>query len=122
MIEKAFAISAEPGVIWDALWADLSGGEQGAFRVEAVHWPSELALQVSLGGIPSRLTYRIEPRGDHCEVSARLEPLGFRYKLAQVLTFNHFKRNFELILVQGLSNLKTAVEGEQLVNADQGTD
>jgi hypothetical protein len=111
MIEKAFAINADPGVIWDALWRDLSAGEAGSYEVITAHRPEELTLQVTLGGHPARLSYRITPRDDgSCEVVASLEPQGIGYKLAQVISFNHIKRNFELILVQGLSNLKAAVE------------
>ena len=115
LIEKVFAIDAEPEEIWDALWTDLSGGEEGAFEVIEAHRPRELVIDVVLSGIPSRLSYRIEPKDDHCEVAAILEPRGLRYRISQVLTFNHFKRNFEMVLVEGLSNLKTAVEG-----GDQG--
>ena len=111
MIEKAFEIRGEPGEIWDALWRDLSAGEAGSYEVEAAHRPDELTLRVMLGGHGSRLSYHITPRQDGtCEVVASLEPQGLGYKVAQVITFNHVKRNYELILVQGLSNLKTAVE------------
>jgi hypothetical protein len=111
VIEKAFAIRGEPGDIWDALWRDLSAGEAGSYEVEAAHRPDELRLRVMLGGHSSRLGYRITPREDGtCEVVASLEPHGLGYKMAQVISFNHIKRNYELILVQGLSNLKKAVE------------
>jgi hypothetical protein len=46
-------------------------------------------------------------------VAAGLEPHGVRYRVSQVLTFGHFKRNFEMVLVQGLSNLKTSIEGPE---------
>ncbi len=122
MIEKVFAIEAEPGVIWDALWADLSSGEEGAFEVVEAHKPRELVIEVVLGGIPSRLSYRIEPRDGHCEVAAMLDPRGMRYKVSQVLTFNHVKRNFEMVLVQGLANLKAAVEGPEAEPALEESD
>ena len=122
MIEKVFAIEAEAGVIWDALWADLSSGEEGAFEVVEAHRPGDLVIEVVLGGIPSRLSYRIEPVDGHCEVAAVLDPRGLRYKVSQLLTFNHVKRNFEMVLVQGLSNLKTAVEGPEAERALEETD
>jgi hypothetical protein len=111
LIEKVFAIEADAGEIWDALWGDLAEGEDGAYEVIEAHRPRDLVLEVVLGGTPSRLSYRIEPAGPHCEVSATLEPRGLRYRLAQVLTFNHIKRNYEMVLVQGLANLKASVEG-----------
>jgi len=121
-IEKVFAIEGEPGIIWDALWADLSSGEEGAFQVVEAHRPESLVIEIVLGGIPSRLSYRIEQEDGYCEVAAVLEPRGRRYKLSQVLTFNHIKRNFEMVLVQGLSNLKVAVEGPEpaLEDSDAG--
>jgi hypothetical protein len=117
LIEKVFAINGEPGVIWDALWTDLSGGEEGAFEVVEAHRPESLVIEVVLSGIPSRLSYRIEPQDGHCEVAAVLEPRGARFRVSQLLTFNHFKRNFEMVLVQGLANLKTHVEGPEPAEA-----
>jgi hypothetical protein len=111
LIEKVFAIEAAPEEIWDALWTDLSGGQEGAFEVVEAHRPQNLVIDVVLSEIPSRLSYRIEPKNGHCEVAAILEPRGFRYRISQILTFNHFKRNFEMVLVEGLANLKTSVEG-----------
>lgn len=122
LIEKVFAIEAEPDVVWDALWADLSSGEEGAFKVVEAHRPRDLVIDIMLGGIPSRLAYRIEGRDRHCEVAALLEPRGMRYRVSQLLTFNHVKRNFEMVLVQGLVNLKTAVEGPEPEPALEETD
>jgi hypothetical protein len=110
-IEKAFEIEAEPGVIWDALWSDLLSGDESAYVVESSHRPESLSLRVELGGIPCILRYSILARNGSCEVAAELEPQGFRYALYQFLTFGHVKRNFELVLVTALSNLKAAVEG-----------
>jgi hypothetical protein len=110
-IEKAFAINAAPADIWDALWQDLSHGDEGHFKVETSTWPSLLAVQVKLGDLPARLTYRIEAKEGHCEVAVTLDPLSSRYRLYQLLTFGHLRRNYEILLVQGLVNLKEAVEG-----------
>ena len=118
-IEKAFAIEAEPAVIWEALWADLTSGDGSVFTLEGSQWPSWLALQVRLSSIPCRLTYRIKQQQDFCEVSALLEPTGLRYSLSLLLTFGHIRRNFEMLLVQGLANLKEAVEGEGLDPEDE---
>jgi hypothetical protein len=110
-IEKTFAIESEPAVIWEALWKDLGKGEEGSFSVQESHWPARLSLRVELGGIPCLLTYRIERRDGHCEVSAALDPLSARYGIYQFLTFGHLRRTYETILVVGLANLKAAVEG-----------
>jgi hypothetical protein len=121
-IEKAFAIEAEPSVIWDALWSELSEGEEGAFAVEESHRPHMLSVRVRLGGLPALLTYRIEGKDGHSETSATLEPLSFKYNLYQFLTLGQSRRNYELILVQGLANLKEAVEHGVEVPPDGGED
>jgi hypothetical protein len=120
-IEKAFAIEAEPSAIWEALWADVASGNDESFVLEGSQWPAWLALQVRLGSIPCRLTYRIKQQSGHCEVSALLEPTGFRYSLSLFLTFGHIRRNFEMLLVQGLANLKDSVEDNGL-NPDDDPD
>ena len=116
MIEKVFAIDAEPGVVWDALWDDLSKGDETVFELVEAHRPSDVVIEVTLSGVPSRLHYTIAPAEEGSEVTATLEPRGLRYAVSRVLTFNHFNRNFEMVLVQGLSNLKTAVESEVTSN------
>jgi len=113
-IEKAFLIEAPPAAIWEALWSELSDGEPGSFSVEQSNWPNLLSLRVSLSGIQALITYRIDAKDDRTEVSATLEPLSPRYSLYQMLTFGHFKTNWEMILVEGLANLKEAVEGVSL--------
>lgn len=115
-IEKAFAIHGEPDAIWDALWSDLSRGAPGTFEVERAQRPHTLVVRVDMGGgVPARIAYRIEAKEDHTEVSATLEPLGLRYNLYQFLTFGRVRLNYELLLVQGLSNLKHTVEGLPLL-------
>lgn len=109
-IEKAFAIEAEPAAIWEALWSDLGAGDADRFSVERSSWPSLLEVRVELGGLPTLLVYRIEPKEAYTEVSVTLEPLSFRYRLFQFFTFGHLRRNYEMLLVQGLVNLKKAVE------------
>lgn len=109
-IEKVFAINAAPETIWDALWADLGKGDPGSYAVQGSTWPSRLELDVELGGVRCRLLYRIEKQGGYCEVSAAVTPLSRRYPLYYVLTFGHIKRNYQMLLVTGLANLKAAVE------------
>jgi hypothetical protein len=113
-IERAFAINADPEAIWAALWHDLSQGDAEVFDVEASTWPRTLSLRLDLGGMPSRLTYSIEPRPGHTEVAILAEALSWRYAIYQVLTFGHYRRNLELMLTVALANLKTALEGEAL--------
>ncbi len=111
-IEKAFAIQAAPPEIWDALWHDLSSGEEGAYSLESSRRPTSLSIQVKLGDVETRLTYRIEQKDGFSEVAATIEPLSTRYRVYQIVTFGHIRRNFEMLLVQGLSNLKRRLEGE----------
>ena len=114
-IEKAFAVEGAPGVIWDALWSDLTSGEPGRFEVERAQRPNTLALRIDLGrGVTGLITYRIELKEDLTEVSATLQPLTFWYSVYSVLTLGRVRTNYEMLLVQGLSNLKTAVEGRLL--------
>ena len=111
MIEKAFAVRAAPDAIWRALLADLQSGDRSAYEIEDSKPNEELALWVNLeGGIAARLTYRLIPRDDHTEVVATMEPQGIRYAFARIVSFGRVNTNYELVLVQGLSNLKQAAE------------
>jgi hypothetical protein len=118
-IEKAFAIKAVPAAIWEALWADLSEGEEGRFAVEHSNWPNRFTLRLELAGLPCRLSYRIGQRDDDCEVAVTLEPLSRRYLLYQMLTFGHMRRNYEMMLVQGLINLKQALEVDESIDGHE---
>ena len=112
MIEKAFAIQASPEVIWDALWAELGRGDESRFHLERSTWPSHLELQVDLSGVACNLRYTLTRREEgYTEVAANLAPLSRRYGLYYLLTFGHIKRNYEMLLVTGLANLKAHVEG-----------
>ena len=111
MIEKAFAVRATPEVIWRALLADLEAGDRSAYEVEDSKPNEQLVLWVSLErGVPARLTYRLIPRDDHTEVVATMEPQGLRYALARIVSFGRVNTNYEIVLVQGLANLKQAAE------------
>ena len=112
VLEKVFAIKAEPAAIWEALTGELTVADEGAYEVERAIPNELLSLWVEIqGGIRAILTYRLIPRGDHTEVSATMEPLGFRYAMFRMLTLGRADANYELLLVEGLSNLKQAVEG-----------
>ena len=110
-LEKAFAIKAEPAAIWRALTGELQVADEGAYTVERAIPNEFLSLWVDLqGGIRANLTYRIIPRDGHTEVVATMAPQGFRYAVFRMITLGRYDTNFELLLVQGLSNLKQAVE------------
>jgi hypothetical protein len=111
VIEKAFAIRAEPAAIWRALMADLEGGDRSAYEIERSTPNELLSLWVNLeGDIRARLTYRLIPRDGDTEVVATMEPEGLRYALVRIITFGRINTNYEVVLVQGLSNLKQAAE------------
>ena len=118
-IERAFAINADSETIWDALWHDLSQGDADVFDVESSAWPRTFSLLVSLGGMPCRLTYSIEPRVEHTEVAILAEALSWRYAIYQIASFGHYRRNLELTLTIALSNLKIALEGEPLPSDEE---
>lgn len=112
-IEKAFAVQASPEKIWDALWSDLNQGDESQYSLESSSWPHTLQLKVDMSGMPCLLTYTLRPMREEgfTEVAASLEPLSKRYSLYYLVTFGHIKRNYEMILVEGLVNLKAHVEG-----------
>ena len=113
-IEKAFAIDAAPARIYDALEEELreaeaSGGE--GFAVVRKDPPKAIDLRVTIAGVPCWLTYRLVPRDTATEVVALLQPFGWRYTFFRIITFGMRDQGFEVALVQGLANLKAAVEG-----------
>jgi hypothetical protein len=111
-IEKAFAIDATPEAIWEALWSDLAEGDKSLYKLEGSSWPTKLQINVDLSGVLCELTYTLTPMPEgYTEVAANLVPLSKRYGLYLLLTFGHIKRNYEMLLVSGLANLKAHVEG-----------
>ena len=122
-LEKAFAIKARPPAIWDALTGELRVADEEHYRVERAITNQELSLWVELqGGITAALTYRLIPHDDHTEVIATMSPQGFRYAIFRIITFGRSDTNYELLLVQGLANLKRAVEGVTDEEAAPGPD
>lgn len=110
-LEKAFAIKAEPAAIWRALTGELEVADETAYSVERAVPNELLSLSVDLqGGIRAFITYRLIPREDHTEVVATMEPQGLRYAIFRMITLGRADTNYELLLVEGLSNLKRAVE------------
>ena len=114
-IEKAFAIHASPDAIFRALTDELESAaadSDGAFEVLRSNAPESIDLLVTIGGVPCWLTYRLEATPDHTEVPAVLTPFGFKYTLFRIMTFGLRDQGYEVALVQGLANLKAAVETE----------
>ena len=119
-IEKAFAINASPGRIYAALDEELSGAaaeSDGEFEILKRDPGRSFELRVTIGGVPCWLTYRIEPKGEHTEVTGQLIPFGLRYLLFRTITLGMRDYGFAMALVQGLSNLKEALE-----SPDDGAD
>ena len=111
-LEKAFAIKAEPAAIWEALTGELEVADDSDYRVERAVTNEFLSLWVDLaGGIPAIVSYQLIPRDDHTEVVATMEPQGLRYAIFRMITFGRADTNYEMLLAQGLANLKQAVEG-----------
>jgi len=112
-IEKAFAINAPPEAIFAALTDELdqaAGESDGSFEVLRSNPPESIDLRVTIGGVPCWLTYRLEPKPDHTEVIAVLTPFGLKYTLFRIMTLGLRDHGYEVALVQGLVNLKAAVE------------
>jgi hypothetical protein len=110
-LEKAFAINAEPAVIWRELTRELAEAPPGSHTVERSVEARELAVRVELqSGIEALITYELIPREDYVEVVARMEPRGFRYAVFSAITLGRYNVGYELALVEGLSNLKKAAE------------
>ena len=72
--------------------------------------PRAIDLRVTIGNVPCKLGYEIVEVAEHSEVTARLEPYGFKFAAFKLMTFGLSNQGFEAALVQSLANLKTAVE------------
>jgi hypothetical protein len=123
-IEKAFAIHSSQEAIFAALTDELQRAADeasGTFDVVRTDPPRSIDLRVAIGGVPCWLTYRLEPRPDHTEVIAVLTPFGLKYTLFRIMTFGLRDQGYEVALVQGLANLKAAVEGGEGEAGDAGS-
>ena len=111
-LEKAFAIKASPTEIWSALTGELEVADDSAYTIERAVPNELLSLWVDLmGGVRAIITYRLMPHDDHTEVVATMEPQGLRYAIFRILTMGRADINYEMVLVEGLANLKAAAEG-----------
>lgn len=121
-IEKAFAIKAPPREIYAALERDLESARDHAgdtFEIIARNQYRSMELRVTIGGVPCWLTYTIEPRENDTEVVASLIPFGWKYAFFRIITLGMRNQNYEIALVEGLANLKAAVEdGDEPVDEE----
>ena len=123
-IEKAFAINASPYEIYAAIERDLADASVHAgrtFEVLRRDPGRSIDLRVTIAGVPCWLTYRLDPRAGHTEVVALLTPFGLKHTLFRIITFGLREQGFALALVQGLANLKAAVEGDASLSPEEGS-
>ncbi len=114
-IEKVFAIRGSPSDIYAALQHDINsaGAHEGdGFDVVRRERDHLLELRVTIGSVSSFLTYTLDQKEDHTEVTASLVPYGWRWALFQMATLGMRRSAMEMVLVQGLANLKAEIEGE----------
>lgn len=115
-IEKVFAIHGSANDVYAALQRDLasaSGYEGDAFDVISRERDHRIELRVKMGGVPCFLTYTIDEKPEHTEVTAALEPHGWQWVMFQIATLGMRRSALEMALVQGLVNLKQEVEAEE---------
>ena len=111
-LERAFAIKASPTEIWSALTGELEAHGEARMPNERAVATERLSVGVDrLGGVRAGITDKLLPRDDHTEVVATMEPQGFRYAIFRILTRGRADINYEMVLVEGLANLKAAAEG-----------
>lgn len=121
-IEKAFAIHATPHNIYAALERDLESALQHAGETYAVlgrERDRALDLRVTIGGVPCHLSYRLEEKPEYTEVAAVLQPYGWKYAAFKIMTLGMREQNFAVALVEGLANLKAAVEDDDEPAAEE---
>jgi hypothetical protein len=117
VIEKVFEIRGSASDIYGALLRDVASAsayESSLFEVIDRERDRRLHLRVTIGFVPCYLTYVIDEQedGTTSEVTAQLDPYGWRWVVFQAATLGLRRQNFEMVLVQGLANLKAEVEGD----------
>ena len=121
-IEKAFAIQGSANDVYAALQRDIasaSAHEGDTFEVLRRERDQRIELHVKMGGVPCYLTYSIEEKPEHTEVTATCEPHGWQWVMFQIATLGLRRSALEMALVQGLANLKAEVEGEAIEQLDE---
>lgn len=111
-VEKAFAIHASPYAIYRALAEELAEADAagGDFTVLRRDPGRAVEVRTRVGFVPCDVSYELLPRDGYTEVVARLVPLGWRAALFRIATLGLREQNYAVVLVQGLANLKAAVE------------
>ena len=115
-IEKVFAINGSANDVYAALQRDLASAsphEGETFEVISRERDRRIELHVKMGGVPCFLTYTIDEKTEHTEVTALCEPHGWQWVMFQIATLGMRRSALELALVQGLVNLKAEVEAEE---------
>ena len=113
MIEKVFAIEGSPRAIFAAIDRDLAEASEYAghtYEVLRRDGDRSIDLRVTIGAIPCRLRYVLQPRDGVTEVKGLIEPYGWKYAAFKIMTFGLREQNFAIALVEALANLKAAVE------------
>lgn len=114
-IEKAFAMNASANDVYAALQRDIASAsayEGDTYEVLQRERDALIELRLSIGGIPGTLTYTINERESDTEVIASFEPQGWRWIAYNIATLGMRRNSIEMVLVQGLVNLKAEVEDD----------
>lgn len=123
-MEKVFSIRGSASDIYAALLRDIATAspyEESLFDVLERERDRSLRLRVTVGFVPCILTYTIkeDQQAASCEVTARLDPYGWKWVAFQAATLGLRRHSMEMILVQGLANLKAEVEGSEQAITDE---
>ncbi len=105
-------IGAPAEQVWRLLRDEAQTGvDGGRATVLAEARARELLIEVRMGvGFRVQHAYRLERRGEHCQISARVRPLGWRWRLSNIFLFGRGIRAIEAVTFEGLRNLKAAAE------------
>ncbi len=113
MIEP-IEISASAEQVWALLREEAESGIVAGHAILLTEARRrELLLEVRMGvGFRVQHAYRLEARGEHCLISDRVRPIGWRWRLSNIFLFGRGLRPIEVAAVEGLLNLKAAAEGQ----------
>lgn len=123
-MKKTFSIRGSASDIYAALLRDIATAapyEQSLFEILERERNRSLRLRVTVGFVPCILTYTID-EDQHtgaCEVTAYLDPYGWKWVAYQAATLGLRRHSMEMILVQALANLKAEVEGSEQSVVDE---
>jgi hypothetical protein len=114
-MDETVEILAPPEQVWHLLRGEAQAGvDEGQAAILSEVRGRELLLEVQMGvGFRVQHAFRLERRGQHCLVSNRVRPLGWRWRLSNVFLFGRGIRPLEAAATQGLRNLKATAEAEE---------